>query len=76
MPSSRMPFISRTLLLVTLLTMAPHADLALAASEWVNAYEAKVHDDSPYRLMSPLSFDANDALPRDRLPPWRWWEGH
>ena len=63
MPSSHMPFISRTLLLVTLLIMAPHAALAQAASEWVNAYEAKVHDDLPYRLMSPLGFDANERYP-------------
>ena len=58
-----MPFISRALLLVTLHTMAPHADLVQAASEWVNAYEAKVHDDLPYRLMSPLGFDANERYP-------------
>ena len=63
MPSSRMHFISRALLLVTLLTMAPHAALAQAVSEWVKAYEAKVHDDSPYRLMSPLGFDANERYP-------------
>ena len=58
-----MPFISRALLLVTLLTMAPHAALAQAASEWVNAYEPKVHDDLPYRLMSPLGFDASTRYP-------------
>ena len=54
---------SLRLVLLLILPLSSLDIFAQAAGEWANAYEPKVHDELPYRLMSPLGFDPNKRYP-------------